>query len=150
MRTHEFMALVREVVASKPSDYVYPKDPKTAVTRLEYRKALNAKRAEGDTYDYTMDSQSSDGCFYRQHDGTPGCVVGNIVARILPDLELTENKMVSQLPELHPEIGKTFTFLQLEKLSTLQNYQDVGHAWPDAYAQAFGEDSWFKAQGYES
>lgn len=121
MRTHEFKKVVRQVVTSKPAGYRYTDDPKSVRTRAERGK-------------------TADACYYRHFDGTPGCIVGAVVAIVAPGVTLTEDKVAREAIELAPELKGVFTERQIDLLMTLQGHQDTGGTWDNAYHTAFDKE----------
>lgn len=68
-------------------------------------------------------------CLYRFHDGTPGCIVGALVADLFPDVELQEGATASNALR---RAGITFDEITGEVVDNVQQRQDNGYAWAQA------------------
>lgn len=116
----EVIADITAIVAEKGADYVYTADPKTLTT-------ASLRPFDGE------DGDPLPTCYYRQYDGTPGCIVGQYIAKKNPsaivDEGISASNAVNQA-QLHIEDGG------LIFLNRLQSFQDSGCSWGDALNQA--------------
>lgn len=119
------VALVKDIVNRAPEGYKYTTDPKTTKTR-----------ARGVRGQYKA-------CYYRHFDGTPGCIIGHLVDKLNPGVEIRESISVTEALETagYEIDGITMTFL-----STVQQTQDNGSTWQHAfehgYAYAMATTGW--------
>lgn len=121
----ETLSIIEKIVAEKGEDYVYTNDPKTVTT-------ANI-RGDVDLFGVDADPDVFTPCYYRQYDGTPGCIVGNYFAALNPDFSVKEGENVSTaLFNLELPV----TLKTKEFLSRLQQEQDRGMSWGKALESA--------------
>lgn len=128
MTKDEVQGILREIVDKVGEDHVY----------------------EQPTYqgydEYTDDpvEVKAEECYYSNPDGTPGCLVGQLLAREFPEyykeihyIEWDKTKKNGTPPKAEPvyclpEISIKFTDDALVHLERVQNMQDLGASWGEA------------------
>jgi hypothetical protein len=93
-------------------------------------------------YEFVRRSNGTEGCSY-VHEGQPSCIVGQAMWRAgLIDASL-ERSMdnIAGFSSLYPGM-KTLSESEVDWISAVQQYQDIGEAWAEAirYADENGDD----------
>lgn len=108
------LSMLTDIVESKGADYVYVDDPKTQETIDAYN------------------SPSNNACFYKQHDGTPGCIIGHLaVALELPALQEGSTGAYALR-----QAGLDLTLEARILIDEVQGHQDLGVPWGKALHDA--------------
>lgn len=119
----ETLARLRGIAAGKGIRYRYVSDP----------KAIEIAKANDDDIETDIDgTEVATGCYYRYQDGSPGCLVGQLLYDIDPDFVPEETGFRKNL--LPPHIQFEDDALELLKLSQLN--QDCGETWVNAVEDA--------------
>ena len=112
---NEALKLVGEIVASKPEDYKYTEDEKTKETRASKSSSATA----------------GNGCYYAHFDGTPGCIVGQVIHKLNPEFDLSSVETFSVHNALYAA-GILADFKAESFLNQCQAEQDRGRTWKEA------------------
>lgn len=109
-------ALLDEIVAEKPVGYAYITDPKT----IERRNTIASAQ------------KSSNGCYYAHADGMPGCIIGQLVHKLNPEIELASLETHAVGHILYRAGIESAEAGIVNYLMDVQSYQDAGQTWRDA------------------
>lgn len=123
-------------VEAKGADYVYVEDPK-AIAKAKAKAA--AYVAEHPTVSYYTGTVIEHGkekvgtCTYRNLDGSPGCLIGQVFYDIDPDIILEDGGFDSRLIR---DTDITMDERAVELFREAQYHQDSGRTWGEAVSMA--------------
>jgi hypothetical protein len=100
-------------LANERPDYVHTSDPKVISMRAQLG--------------------GNESCYYRLGDGTPGCIIGALVAELFPDVDLEEGASAACAME---EAGISLDQNTRHLTNRAQSNQDTGHGWAESVSQA--------------
>lgn len=116
----ETLDMLKEIADSKPDGYKYTTDPKAVETSIEAGRWTDVGP---DGVAYTTQ------CFYRHTDGTPACIVGQLLYNLKPDFVPPE---LSFGPSVLTDSGIEFEPAARKLLEEVQWQQDLGETWKTA------------------
>jgi hypothetical protein len=116
--TYEQALTGLQKLADERPDYIHTEDPKL-------NESLEEIRQSGEIF--------VPKCLYRFNDGTPGCLIGALVADLFPDVRLKEGKSAAQALRV---AGIEADVQTLNLLNSAQNEQDAGLPWASALIYA--------------
>lgn len=117
--TAEVLAVLNQIVASKPEGYRYADDPDTRYMSQVYGLSVDK-----------TDQYSTTWCEYFRPDGKPACIIGHVLDRLAIKLPNEYNDTpFNQVVDIYPPLADLFTDEAVEVLYQTQYKQDMGAAW---------------------